>query len=383
MTFSAFSFGYEGWGSCTRALVETVDAVEAARGFAPPVFVDARLRRSVRAVGFRDRAFEQLLGVDRYRWLKGLGNSAIADGGEWRLHDDSALDTLLALIETEQRERRRRIIFFCSCGQPGTGCHRHQLIAKQLIRRARSAETSLDVVEWPGGPTTTMTQHVDRQLVAALRSKAAIASPSQPRSMRWPHPELLHSAAWGSVLRATADDDTTVDTWIGPPTASRDAWYLPIIGTPSGSFANKKDAGGYLPLSSIEHPASLPVSSFLQQAIYTIAHPDTVAAALPDRALTLTVHRPMTSAMQLLQRARDEACNLLIVVNDATDCRRVLATGRVVSLSIDDKTTTVVIDDVQRTAAPRLQSELTVTSTQAPLVNFIRPYALIDRPRWR
>ncbi len=34
-----------------------VDAVEHARGFAPPLFVDVRVRRSVRALGFRDRAF--------------------------------------------------------------------------------------------------------------------------------------------------------------------------------------------------------------------------------------------------------------------------------------------------------------------------------------
>jgi len=40
-----FSFGYYGWGNHTRDLVEAVDTVEASRGFAPPTFVDIRIRR--------------------------------------------------------------------------------------------------------------------------------------------------------------------------------------------------------------------------------------------------------------------------------------------------------------------------------------------------
>jgi hypothetical protein len=38
-----FSWGYWGWGNVTRQFVEAVDAAEASRGFAPPLFVDVLL----------------------------------------------------------------------------------------------------------------------------------------------------------------------------------------------------------------------------------------------------------------------------------------------------------------------------------------------------
>src|SRR4051812_7144928 len=73
-TLTAFSWGFWGWGSATRQLVRAVDAVESARGFRPPIFVDIRFRRSGRAAGFRGDAFEKLLGRKRYRWMQSLGN---------------------------------------------------------------------------------------------------------------------------------------------------------------------------------------------------------------------------------------------------------------------------------------------------------------------
>lgn len=67
-----FSWGYYGWGNHTDRLVEAVDAVEESRGFRPPVFVDIRIRRSVRAVGFNGTRFEKLLGPERHRWMPSL-----------------------------------------------------------------------------------------------------------------------------------------------------------------------------------------------------------------------------------------------------------------------------------------------------------------------
>ncbi len=52
MTTTLFTWGYYGWGNHTPSPVEAVDAVETSRGFQPPVFVDIRIRRSVRAAGF-------------------------------------------------------------------------------------------------------------------------------------------------------------------------------------------------------------------------------------------------------------------------------------------------------------------------------------------
>ena len=54
-----FSFGYYGWGNWTPKLVEAADAIERCRGFRPPIFVDIRIRRNVRAVGFNGTAFEE------------------------------------------------------------------------------------------------------------------------------------------------------------------------------------------------------------------------------------------------------------------------------------------------------------------------------------
>lgn len=72
---TVFSWGYWDWGNATRELVRAVDAVEAARGFNPPLFVDARFSRSVRAKGFNGNAFAQVVGSARYEWMQGLGKA--------------------------------------------------------------------------------------------------------------------------------------------------------------------------------------------------------------------------------------------------------------------------------------------------------------------
>jgi hypothetical protein len=48
-TPTPFTWGYCGWGNATPQLIEAADAVEQSRGFGPLLFVDIRIRRSVRA----------------------------------------------------------------------------------------------------------------------------------------------------------------------------------------------------------------------------------------------------------------------------------------------------------------------------------------------
>lgn len=60
-------------------MVEAADDMEAKSGFNPPVFVDVLIRCMVRTPGFREKAFENILGPDRYRWMKSLGNQAVED----------------------------------------------------------------------------------------------------------------------------------------------------------------------------------------------------------------------------------------------------------------------------------------------------------------
>jgi hypothetical protein len=92
-----FTWGYWGWGNATRELVRAVDAAEARSGFEPPLFVDIRILRSVRAVGFNGTNFERLVGPHRYRWLRDLGNLTVLEGrgGKVRIKDPNAAATLL------------------------------------------------------------------------------------------------------------------------------------------------------------------------------------------------------------------------------------------------------------------------------------------------
>jgi len=114
-----FTWGYYGWGSCTPQLVEAVDAVETSRGFQPPLFVDIRIRRNVRAKGFVGSAFEKLLGPSRHRWMKSLGNKFIQTrtGPDIQIAEPSAADDLLNLA-VESARHKQRVLFFCGCQWP-------------------------------------------------------------------------------------------------------------------------------------------------------------------------------------------------------------------------------------------------------------------------
>ncbi len=113
MTTTLFTFGYYGWGNHTPNLVEAVDAVETNRGFQPPIFVDIRIRRSVRAAGFTGPAFERLVGQDRHRWMKSLGNKFIEtkSGPSIQIADPAAADDLLDLA-IESARHNQRLLFF-------------------------------------------------------------------------------------------------------------------------------------------------------------------------------------------------------------------------------------------------------------------------------
>jgi hypothetical protein len=127
-----FSFGYWGCGSATKELVAAVSSAEAQRGFAPPLWVDIRLQRSVRAAGFRDRAFERLLGAN-YQWLPSLGNMSVADGGSRiRIQEPAAANDLLDLGVTNPERRDPRTVPPSRGGQP-----RHRRRAQARVGRLR------------------------------------------------------------------------------------------------------------------------------------------------------------------------------------------------------------------------------------------------------
>jgi hypothetical protein len=155
-----FSFGYYGWGGHLRKLVALTDAVEAKRGFGPPVFVDVRLRRAGRAPGFQGNDLERLLGHDRYRWMRTLGNRSIKT--RRRRIDIAAPDAAHQLLDLalDLERGRRRVIFFCACELP-CDCHRRK-VARLVVAAARSRRVRLAVVEWPGTPMPTAVAHTFR-----------------------------------------------------------------------------------------------------------------------------------------------------------------------------------------------------------------------------
>src|SRR3954451_15856407 len=146
---AAFTWGYWGWGNAAPELVKAVDALERTRGFKPALFADIRLSRSVRAPGFRDRAFEELVGPARYVWMPKLGNQRFRTGG-MELNDATGARDLLDAIVSASKEPRR-VIFFCACESANRvdGCHRY-LARDALLREAKRARVPLTVQEWPG-----------------------------------------------------------------------------------------------------------------------------------------------------------------------------------------------------------------------------------------
>ena len=149
---SAFTWGYWGWGTATKQLVQMIDAAERENGFEPPLFADIRISRGVRAPGFNGSAFEHLLGPGRYRWMRDLGNLNIIDKenatARARIFRPAAAADLLNEVINASKANRR-VIFYCSCPRPAH-CHRTP-VPQLLVKAAKKHGTSLTVTEWPGG----------------------------------------------------------------------------------------------------------------------------------------------------------------------------------------------------------------------------------------
>lgn len=141
MPLTLYTFGYWGWGNHTARLVKGVDAVERHRGYRPPLFVDIRIHRAVRAKGFAGNAFERTVGQRRYRWMPELGNRSVLPGQR------SDRIRILLLLARAAAKDRRHVIFFCSCEQP-RGCHR-LTVARLVMKEARRRGVKLQVEEWP------------------------------------------------------------------------------------------------------------------------------------------------------------------------------------------------------------------------------------------
>ncbi len=221
----AFMWGYWGWGGSTRELVESFDAAEKARGFKPPLFVDARVRRAVRAVGFRGDAFEKKYGSGRYRWMRGLGNRGVLEGGGTiELMDEGEIGDLLDEIIASHRVRRR-VIFFCACQTPRNdgerSCHR-DLICELLLKEARRRKLALSVSEWPGGQP--------RRVIANFAPSAAAATLGTALSVPTPgdmEPSVAVALPWGSYAMIDSPEGP-IPLILGPAIHKNGRWALQL-----------------------------------------------------------------------------------------------------------------------------------------------------------
>jgi hypothetical protein len=217
------SWGFWGWGTSTPELIAAVDAAERKRGFAPPIFVDIRLKRSGRAPGFNGRAFEDLLGWQRYRWMPSLGNNNIGTRKAARIACPTAAAQLLD-VALEAQHRSARVIFFCACESPwqAQNCHRH-LVAKLAKRWAQRRRVLVDVLEWPGGRPAARQLRL-RVSPETLRDVAsgAQAVPIQGKRV----PVNWCGIPWGTIVMLKAGLDE-LPVAIGPAAYRLGRWVLP------------------------------------------------------------------------------------------------------------------------------------------------------------
>jgi hypothetical protein len=238
-----FSFGYWGSGSATPALVNAVGAAEALRGFEPPLWVDIRISRSVRAAGFRDHAFENLLGP-QYLWMPDLGNVAVQEHrGGIDIKDPAAAEQLL---EHALSRQSRRVIFFCACETPAE-CHRH-VVAKLVVKRAKARGLDVTVIEWPGGEPSQIDIDVPAATIRSVARGGQTSLPL-PQSMTVGAATAL---AWGTMatLHAGAESTTIL---VGPAHFDGRGSHLKILAVDSASNASAQKfraKNGYTPISA-------------------------------------------------------------------------------------------------------------------------------------
>ena len=222
-----FSWGYYGWGNHTPKLVKAIDAVETSRGYKPPIFVDIRIRRSVRAAGFTGPAFERLLGKDRHRWMPSLGNKFIVTrtGPPIQIAAPAAAHELLDLA-LESARHKQRLVFFCSCQWPKCdgkiACHR-TTVAGLVLKAAKKRGISFEVGEWPGGGPKQLDLDVPPEIFAAVR-KGRMTVPLGKRV------DLadLTGLPWCSIASLHSGGET-MHRVVGPAISQTSGWALPVL----------------------------------------------------------------------------------------------------------------------------------------------------------
>jgi hypothetical protein len=226
-----FSFGYWGCGSATPALVDAIDEAESNRGYEPPLWVDVRISRSVRAAGFRERRFEDLL-RSRYEWMPDLGNKRVEEGRKGiEIKDPTAVKVLL---QRALDRPTRRVIFFCSCEYPAF-CHR-KVVGQLLLKHAKERKAQITVIEWPGEePAAVLTLNASPATLRQIERE-------QKKSIPIPSSMAVGKAAalpWGTIACVRAGNEHA-NVLVGPASFNAAGAHLRVFPAESGTRANSR-----------------------------------------------------------------------------------------------------------------------------------------------
>lgn len=137
-----YLFGYEGWGPHVRLMKDAFirhNMLVRGRGLK---WVDVRLRRSVRAVGFSGNNPEKILGRGYYSWISDFGNKAIEGG-----HGIKDIHRGFLQLQEELHEAEKGnydLIMFCSCDL--SSCHRYE-VRRQISQMEEGK--GIEFREWP------------------------------------------------------------------------------------------------------------------------------------------------------------------------------------------------------------------------------------------
>lgn len=221
-----FSWGFWGWGTHSERFVKVVDHVESSRGFKPPIFVDVRIRRTGRAIDFKENAFRDIVGENRYRWMKGLGNQAIVDDtvGDLLIKDPREAKTLLDLA-INSLKLDRRVIFYCACEAPDI-CHRHT-VGALLLKEAKKRGIALEVIEWPGGRVQYIKETTSNGMIMKIVKGQKNYPLSDTADLR-----KYGALAWGSIVELSSDS-IKLAFISGPIKYVNNGWALPVVIPPS------------------------------------------------------------------------------------------------------------------------------------------------------
>jgi len=235
-----YMWGYWGWGNAASELVKAVDAVEKKRGFARPLFVDIRMKRSARPPAFRGKAFGQVVGEARYETMSCLGNEVFLKRGKRRLpdserkiviHDPTAAEHLLDRA-VELKKKNKHVIYFCACKFPHGNkekpdgpiypCHR-TTVSQLLLKYAKTRNIALEVVEWPGGRSEELEMAVSLETLKFVRRGRKSVQIPNPRPLaRWAQ------IPWGSAARLHCDGSELL-ILTGPAKFIEGAWSLLVL----------------------------------------------------------------------------------------------------------------------------------------------------------